>query len=227
MTDAKGAPGTRLGRRRKALALALLLPAFLYVSAVTFYPACYAIQVSLRQTNYFALGKYVGLAHYARFLSQPEGRNNVVRSLIYMAGSVAIALPLGLALALLLNRPIRFRTFFRGALIVPWLVSQIATALLWGWLVNPQYGPVPYLLLALSGTRFDFLGTPPAAMATLVLANVWRSFPLPMLLFLAALQAVPQDMLDAAVVDGASGVRRFWHIVLPVINNTTLIAFIL
>jgi multiple sugar transport system permease protein len=64
-------------------------------------------------------------------------------------------------------------------------------------------------------------------MATLVAANVWRSFPLPTLLFLAALQAVPQDMLDAAVVDGATGLRRFWYVIFPVIRNTALIAFIL
>ncbi|HWT81143.1 MAG TPA: sugar ABC transporter permease [Candidatus Methylomirabilis sp.] len=216
-----------LGSRRNLLALALLLPALLYVLAVTFYPAAYAIQVSLHQTHYFAMGDYVGFAHYLRFFAESEGWNNILCSLVYMGISVVIALPLGLVLALLLNKPIRFRTLFRGALILPWLISQIATALLWGWLVNPQYGPVPYLLLTLSGTRFDFLGVPAAAMGTLVLANVWRSFPLPMLLFLAALQAVPQDMLDAAVVDGATGLRRFCHIILPVISNTTLIAFIL
>jgi multiple sugar transport system permease protein len=224
---------TRLRKRRRGgsgrnmLALALLLPALLYVLAVTFYPALYALQVSLHDTTYFTIGRFVGLKHYLRFLGEAEGRNNVLRSLIYMGSSVAVALPLGLFLATLLNKPIRFRVFFRGAIIVPWLISQIATALLWGWLVNPQYGPIPYLLLQVSGVQLGLLADPYQAMATLVAANVWRSFPLPTLLFLAALQAVPQDMLDAAVVDGATGLRRFWYVIFPVIRNTALIAFIL
>jgi multiple sugar transport system permease protein len=216
-----------LGARRNLLALAFLLPALLYVLAVTFYPAFYALEVSFHETTYFTMGPFAGLKHYLQFLSDAEGRNNIFRSLLYMGASVAVALPLGLYLAVLLNKPIRFRIFFRGAVIVPWLISQIATALLWGWLVNPQYGPVPYLLLHLSGVRLEFLGDPIQAMATLVLANVWRSFPLPLLLFLAALQAVPQDMLDAAVVDGATGVRRFWYVIFPIIRHTALIAFIL
>lgn len=219
--------GRQLGARRNLLALAFLLPALLYVLAVTFYPAVYALQVSFHDTAYFTMGKFVGLMHYIRFLSEAEGRNNILRSLMYMGASVTVALPLGLFLAVLLNKPIRFRIFFRGAIVVPWLISQIATALLWGWLVNPQYGPVPYLLVQLTGVRLEFLGNPSQAMATLVLANVWRSFPLPLLLFLAALQAVPQDMLDAAVVDGATGLRRFWYVIFPAIRHTALIAFIL
>ncbi len=228
---AASAPGGKrwkgLTARRNLLTVALLLPAFVYVLMVTFYPSLYALGVSFHDTAYFSIGKFVGLKHYLGFLGEAEGRNNVLRSLIYMGASVALALPLGLYLAVLLNKPIRFRTFFRGAIIVPWLISQIATALLWGWLVNPQYGPVPYLLLQLSGARLEFLGNPAQAMATLVLANVWRSFPLPLLLFLAALQAVPQDMLDAAVVDGATGLRRFWYVIFPILRHTALIAFIL
>jgi multiple sugar transport system permease protein len=220
-------PLGKLGARQNFLALAFLLPALLYVLAVTFYPAFYAVQVSLHDTKYFVVGEFVGLKHYLRFLGEAEGRNNILRSLIYMGGSVALALPLGLTLAVLLNKPIRLRTFYRGAIIVPWLISQIATALLWGWLVNPQYGPIPYFLVQMSGVRLEVLGDPQGAMATLIAANVWRSFPLPTLLFLAALQAVPQDMLDAAVVDGATGLRRFWYVILPVIRNTALISFIL
>jgi multiple sugar transport system permease protein len=213
--------------RRNRLALAFLLPALLYVLAVTFYPALYAVQVSLHDTQYFSVGRFVGMKHYIRFFTEPEGLNNFAKSLIYMGASVGIAMPLGLLVALQLNKRIWLRTFFRGAIIVPWLISQIATALLWGWLVNPQYGPVPYLLLQLSGVQLGFLADPWQAMGTLVLANVWRSFPLPTLLFLAALQAVPQDILDAAVVDGAAGLRRFWYVIFPILRNTALVAFIL
>jgi multiple sugar transport system permease protein len=213
--------------RYDGIALAFLLPTLVYVLAVTFYPAAYAIGVSLHRTKYLVLGAFTGLEHYREFLGDAAGRNNVLQSIVYMTASVAIAMPLGLGLAVLLNRPIRFRAFFRGAIIVPWLISQVATGLLWGWLVNPQFGPVPYLLLALSGVRFGFLGDPSQAMATLVVSNVWRSFALPTLLFLAALQSVPREMLEAAVVDGAGNGRRFWHVVLPVIRNTVLVAFIL
>jgi len=126
-----------------------------------------------------------------------------------------IALPLGMILALMLNYDIRFRVVFRTLIIVPWIVSQIVTALLWGWLLNPQFGPVNYFVREWFGAPFDFLGQTSSAMPTLIMTNVWRSFPYPMLLLLAALQTVPEEFYEAAKVDGATAVQRFWKITLP------------
>lgn len=212
---------------RNWLALLFLLPSTLLVVAVTFYPIVYAVQVSLYDTLYLKTTRFLGLRHYVRFLQDPAGWNNVIRSLVYTFGSLAIAIPFGLVLALLLNMPIRCRVLFRTLIIVPWIVSQIVTGLLWGWLLNPQFGPVNFFIREWFGAPFDFLGNAGSAMPTLILTNVWRSFPYPMLLLLAALQTVPDQLHEAAKVDGANVWQRFWKITLPLIRNTLLITIIM
>jgi multiple sugar transport system permease protein len=214
-------------RRRVGLAYLFLLPTLLLVLAITFYPALHAMRVSLYDTNFLNLTKFVGLKHYIRFLQDPLGRANILNSLVYTFGSLVLALPFGMVLALLLNRPIRCRVLFRTLIIVPWIVSQIVTALLWGWLLNVQYGPVSFFVRTWFGAPFDFLGQTSAAMPTLIVANVWRSFPYPMLLLLAALQTVPAEMYEAARVDCASGWQQFWQITVPLIRNTVLITTIM
>jgi multiple sugar transport system permease protein len=212
---------------RNWLALLFLVPSILLVVSVTFYPIIYAVRVSLYDTFYLKTTKFIGLRHYLKFLQDPAGWNNVVSSLVYTFGSLAIAIPFGLALALLLNMPIRCRVLFRTLIIVPWIVSQIVTALLWGWLLNPQFGPVNFFIREWFGAPFDFLGNAGSAMPTLILTNVWRSFAYPMLLLLAALQTVPEQLHEAAKVDGANVWQRFWKITLPLIRNTLLITVIM
>jgi multiple sugar transport system permease protein len=212
---------------RSWLALLFLAPSLLLVVAVTFYPIIYAIRVSLYDTFYLNTTKFVGLQHYVRFLWDVAGQRNLWNSFVYTLGSLAIAIPFGLALALLLNMPIRFRTLFRTLIIVPWIVSQVVTALLWGWLLNPQFGPINYFIREWFGASFDFLGNVGSAMATLILTNVWQSFPYAMLLLLAALQTIPNEMHEAAKVDGANAWQRFWRITLPLIRNTLLITIIM
>ena len=213
--------------RQARLAYLFLLPTLLLVVAITFYPALHAIRVSLYDTNFLNLTRFAGLKHYARFLQDPLGRANILNSFIYTFGSLMVALPFGMLLAVLLNRPLRCRVLFRTLIIIPWIVSQIVTALLWGWLLNSQYGPVNFFIRTWFGAPFDFLGQARAAMPTLILANVWRSFPYPMLLLLAALQTIPEEMYEAAMVDGATGWQRFWRITIPLIRNTLLITTIM
>lgn len=212
---------------RNWLALVFLVPSLLLVVTVTFFPILKAIKVSLYDTFYLETTRFIGFGHYASVLGDAAGWNNVIRSFVFTFGSLAVAIPFGLGLALLLNLPIRCRVFFRTLIIVPWIVSQIVTALLWGWLVNPQFGPVNFFIREWFGAPFDFLGNTSSAMPTLILTNVWRSFPYPMLLLLAALQTVPEEMYEAAKVDGAGAWQRFWRITLPFIRNTLLITTIM
>jgi multiple sugar transport system permease protein len=209
------------------MGLLFLLPAIVLVVLVTFYPIVYAIRVSLFDTFYLKTTRFIALRHYLAFLQDPAGWNNMVNSMVFTFGSLLVAVPLGLGLALLLNMPIRFRVLFRTLIVVPWIVSQLVTALLWGWLVNPQFGPVNYFVREWFATPFDFLGNPASAMPTLILTNVWRSFPYPMLLLLAALQTVPEQLHEAAKVDGANVLQRFWRITMPLIRNTLLITVIM
>lgn len=224
---ARPLPGWRRALRQHGLPLAFFSPTVLLVLLVTFYPAAYSIFVSLHQTDYLNVGGFAGLRHFLDFVMQPAGRSNIVKSLTYVVGSLALSMPLGIFLAVLLNQRVRWRGFFRTVLILPWLISQVVTALLWGWLLHFQVGPVNYVLRQWFGMPIDFLGQPATAMLSLIVAELWRSSPYPMLLVLAALQTIPEEVLEAAKVDGANAWQRFWQVSFPLVLQTVLITTIM
>ena len=217
---------TPAGRKTTQFAWILVLPVVVLVLAVGVYPVTYAIQFSLSDSIVFTRTEYVGLANYHKLLNWSVLRN-VVASLVFVLGSTFIAVGAGLALALILNEKLALRTTVRTVIFIPWVVSEIAVALIWRWLVNPDYGPVVYALKAAGFPRFDFLGDASLAMTTLVLANVWRSVAFAMIILLAALQGIPDNVLRAAQVDGATGWRAFWSVKLPLLMPSIVICAML
>lgn len=205
----------------------LLTPAVLFVLLVTFFPVVQAISTSLYKTVYLNQAGWIGLVNYVNFLKATAGRQAVLNSLVYVIGSLALAIPLGTILALVLDEPLLGRKAFRTLLVVPWVISQLVTGLTFSWLFNPQFGPVNYFVRLWVGQAWDFLGSGASAMFTLILSNVWRIFPYAMLLVTAALQTVPNEVMEAARVDGASAWTRFWQIRLPFIRSTLLVTTIM
>lgn len=213
--------------RKHSVTYLFFFPAFLLVAAVSFLPLFYAVRQSFFSADYLQLGTFVGFRNYTRLLFESGGINNLRISLVFVAGTVAVTVPLGFGLALLLNRPRRFRNAYRTILILPWVVSQLVTALLWMWLLNNRFGPIAY---GASQIGLDFanpLTSTALAMPAIVVANAWRSYPLVMLFVLAALQTIPQELTDAARIDGANKWQNFWHVTMPLIRNTTLVALVL
>jgi multiple sugar transport system permease protein len=203
-----------------------MLPAVLLVVLVTFLPIIQAINLSLHETTYLRRGRFIGFQHYQLFFEDPLSRKNLLNSFVFMFGSLALSLPLALGLALLLNRPLPGRSVFRTVLILPWVVSQLLTALLWRWLDSPAYGPISYVLGKFAGTQIDILGHPDTAMMGLIIANAWRTFPYAMVLILAALQTIPEGLYEAVRIDGAGRWNLFRYITFPMIQRTFLIALI-
>lgn len=216
---------TRLSSR--AAPYPFILPAALLVSAVALFPVGYALFHSLYQTEYLQAPTFVGFANFAEVFSDPLTWKNLVNSFVFVGGSLLLALPLGLGLAVALNGTFPLRTFFRATLLLPWVISQVAAGLVWSWLLNGQYGPVHYVLTLAGLGEVEFLGSPVLAMPTVIVANVWRTFPLAMVLLLAALQSVPDELVEAAKVDGATPWLAFWRITFPMIRPTLLNALIL
>jgi multiple sugar transport system permease protein len=216
-------------RRRRIMAFPYLMlaPAFLLVAAVSFLPIGYAVVQSFFRSSNLNLGRFVGLQNYGDFFLTRNGLGTVANSLIFVAGTVAIALPLGFALAVALSKPMPLRGLIRTLLILPWLVSNLVGALLWGWLGNPQYGLAPYLLERIGLNLPNIITDPVAAMGSVIVASAWASTPLVMVFVLAALQTVPADLIEAARIDGASSWQRFWSITLPLVRNTTMVALVL
>lgn len=215
------------GRRFFVQPYLFLAPAILLVVCVSLYPILFAVRRSLYETRYMALGKFIGIENYWEFLVEGTGWNSLVNSLVYCAGSLLIALPLGFGLALVLNQPLPCRALIRTLLILPWIVSQTIVALLWSWMLNPDYGPLNYAISKFADVHFSVFGDPDLAMIGVIVANAWQSYPLALILILAALQGIPQEVIEAARIDGAGRWMSFWRITLPMVRSTLMITTIM
>lgn len=205
----------------------LLLPATCFVFFISIYPIIYAIDWSLYSTQYLQKLSFAGLSNYYEFIGSPRGMHAFLTTLIYCFGSLAISVPLSMAVASLLDRPVRGRIVFRAIILIPWVLSQTVVALLWKWLLDPYYGPINYVLQTLGVGKVGFLSSPLLALPTLIFVNVWMSYPLGVVLILAALQTVPRELIDAAVIDGASTWLAYRYIKFPHIKHTVLVVLIL
>lgn len=208
--------------QNRAFPYILLFPALLISIAVSIYPTYFAIDISLYKTAYLKKVEFVGLSNYLQLLSDPTFLDAIVATLKFGVGSIIFIIPLGMMFAVLLNQPIRFKSAFRTILILPWALSQSVTAMLWMWMLNPSYGPVKYVLSELGKPDALFLSNPSLAIWIVTAVNAWMSYPLPMVLFLAALQTVPGELHEAAKIDGCSAWGRFRHVVLPWIKGTVM-----
>lgn len=211
----------------QAMPYVFLAPALLILVLVAAYPILFAIQRSFYQTHFLELGTFVGFDHYIRFFASSHGWMTISNSLIFAVASVVLTVPLGLGLALAINRPMPFRTAIRTILIFPWIVSQTIAALLWSWLLNPSFGPATYLLSQHLGIRVAFFQDPTTAMAAIVVVNVWQSYGLAFVLLLAALQTIPSDLYEAAELDGAGKWATLRWITLPSISSALAITLIM
>lgn len=206
------------------LSWGLVLPSIAIVAVVSIFPIVYAVNLSLHDTTYMQIGEFNDFAHFLRIFTSPEGLGQIGRSFIYVVGSLLIAVPLSLGLANLLNQQVHGRRIFRVLILLPWVISQTVAALLWKWLVNPDYGPLG--LGDLPFGRVDFLADPVLAMTLLIVVNVWISYPLATILCLAALQTIPEELREAAEVDGAGPFRRFMQVTLPLMKPTLFVVAI-
>jgi multiple sugar transport system permease protein/N,N'-diacetylchitobiose transport system permease protein len=172
---------------------------------------------------------FVGLDNYLTQLASPDFWAAVQRSLFFTIVSTGIELLLGLGLALLMDQPLRLRWILRGLVILPWALPGVSNALMWRWIDQAQYGALNALLtqVGLTSTYINWLGDPHIAMWMVIIADVYKNTPLVALLLLAALQTVPREPIEAALVDGAGRIQTFRYIVLPWITPVILVALVL
>jgi multiple sugar transport system permease protein len=165
--------------------------------------------------------RFVGLDNYSRLLRTPDFWL-ALRNTFYFAfvgGPLTIAVSLGAAL-LLSSKLVRFKGFFRTIYFTPFVTTLVAVAIVWKYLYHTRYGLFNYGLGMIGIGPIDWLGDPHWAMPSIILMAVWKSFGYNMLIFIAGLQAIPEDLYDAAEIDGASAVRRFFSITLPMLAPT-------
>lgn len=221
-----------LSKQRARYAYFLILPALALITLLKLVPTVEAVLVSMQQQSMMRPDPeaYIGFAHYARALFEEEiFWSSLRRSAIWTLGSVAGSYIVGLSLALLLDREIRGRTAFRALLLVPWVIPDVATALLWKWLYGDQVGIINFLLVkfGLVTKPILFLADPALAMASVILVQVWKLYPVMFVVLLAALQNVPRELHEAAEIDGAGAWQRFRFVTFPFIRPTSVIITLL
>ena len=192
-------------------------PTLLLVTLFILIPIVIAFRTSLHATTYANIDAFIGFEHYKSILGSSDGWMDIFNSVTYVMFSLTIVVPLGILVGVLLNRKIRARTLFRTILIIPWVLSQTVTALLWKWVLNSSFGPIALWWQQLTGSTIDFFNSEIAARVTVVFANAWNTYPIIVIITLAALQIIPEELFEAAKVDGASRRSTFRHITLPLL----------
>lgn len=227
------AVGRRWGRAKMRMgfqALLLLLPALSLLAVIYIYPLERGILLSLSDANFAKNPRswhVVGLENYTRALTDPGFLNAVRVNVMFTAISVPLELGAGLAIAELLNsRRLRFPNVYRTLILFPMFVSQVAAAYNWKWLFIDVYGLLNYLLGLVGLGPVDWLSAS-KALVSVIIVDFWRDVPFVMLVFVAGLAALPEDLFDAARVDGADWWRVFWHITIPLIQPTLLVVLLI
>jgi multiple sugar transport system permease protein len=220
----KRAKARHARRRVRWLPYALALPIVLYEIALIVYPIAQGIYGSFQQIELAANSEptWVGLANYQRMFTDPEFWKVMRVTLLFTALVIVVAVGAGLGTALLFNRSFRFRPVARAMLMLPWAFPEVPVVMIFVWILSPQFGVVNLLVRWLPGVTENpqWLQVPTLAMGWVVLIASWKAFPFYSLVILAALQAVPEEIYDAAKVDGASPIQLFWHITIPGIRAT-------
>ena len=207
------------------MGVALVAPSLALFGLVYVYPVAYSAWVSVYEWDLATPAHYVGLANY-RSLWSAEFAEVITNTAWYSVGVVVLSQGLGLTLAILLNNRTRLGALFQASIFSSYVVSWVAVSLLWIWLLDPQYGLVTHGLRLVGLPSVNWLGDPHVALWTLVLVTVWKTVGYPLVIYLAGLQAIPGDLLEAAALDGADAWQRFRYITWPLLAPTSLFLLI-
>jgi multiple sugar transport system permease protein len=210
-----------------------IAPALLVIGVFFVLPAMAAMVLSLTDFDLYALAdidnlRFVGFDNYTRLLQLPLFWKALGNTFYFVAVGVPLSIALSLCAALLLNSKLaRFKPFFRTALFAPVVTTIVAVAIIWRYLFHSRYGLANYGLAQLGVEPVDWLGDPSWSMPTIILFAVWKNFGYNMIILLAGLQGIPQELYEAARIDGASAWKQFRHITLPMLAPVLMLVGIL
>ncbi len=207
-------------------------PALGVMLLVIAYPVWYTVYLSFFKTPpslAMADKIFVGLDNYQRILASQSFRDVTLNTVVWTLGSTFFSFVLGLGAAIVLNREFVGRGLMRGILLVPYVVSAVAASYVWRWIYHSDLGVIgaAAVELGLTDKPINFLDNVHSVLASLIAVNVWKEFPFAMIMMLAGLQTVPDQLHRAAMVDGAGPWQRFWHVTMPHLKGVTLVTVLL
>ena len=207
----------------------LVSPSLIVILLVCVFPLAYGIVLSFYKYE-LALPaplSFVGLQNYLKALNDPRFWHALMISAIMVVGGAAVQLSLGFGAALLVNENFRGRSAIVSLLLLPTTIAPVVVGFVFRMILDDRFGPLNYLLHLLGLPGVPWLSNPSAALAAIILANGWEWFPFVMLVILAGLQSVPQELTDAAMVDGASPWNVFWRVTLPILQPVVIVVFLI
>jgi ABC-type sugar transport system permease subunit len=198
----------------------------LVLAAMTLYPSLHLLRLSL--TNWKLVGDpmFVGMQNFIAFFQLPASWRVLYVTLLFLIWDVVVVFAVGLAVALALNQHIRFRGFFRAAVLIPWTVTAVVAGVVWRWMLLPEAGILTYLLDRM-GLQIDFLLNPTMSLVSIVLVDAWRTVGYAAVFLLAGLQSIDPSVYEAARVDGAGAWGTFRRITMPLLAPSSLVLLIL
>ncbi|MER3537028.1 MAG: ABC transporter permease [Thermus sp.] len=216
--------------RRTRLAWALVLPTLLVVLLVAGYPLAQVFYWSFYKVDiaFVEKPKFIGFENYLYLLRDPEFRLALWNTLRFTVVSVGLETLLGLAIALVIHSNFRGRGLVRTAILIPWAIPTVVSAQMWKWMLNDVYGVVNVLgvKLGLLSQKMAFLARPDLLLPSIIAVDVWKTTPFMALLLLAGLQLIPEELYEAASIDGPSRWQQFWTITLPLLTPALAVALI-
>lgn len=219
-------PRRRRINRRALAGYMFVLPAVLFLLVFSLAPFIFTIWVSLHRWNMLtpiSEMPFRGLENYQYLLQEDPLFRETFRNTVYFAvANVGISVVFALCIALILNGPIKFRAFWRAAFFIPYVTVPVAIAIVWRSILNARYGMLNGLLDLVGIPQQPFLDSVSQALPSVIGVAIWQGVGYYMIIFLAGLQAIPEDLYDAGKIDGAGSWRLFWSITLPLLRPTML-----
>ncbi|MEP7241869.1 MAG: sugar ABC transporter permease [Devosia sp.] len=209
-----------------------VLPAIVVMLIVIAYPIYYTIDLSFFKTPPGLQLKdkiFVGLDNYVAILTSEVFWRVTLNTVIWTLASTVVSFALGFACALALHRDFIGRGVLRAILIIPWVISAVAASYIWKWIYNSDFGVIGAVLVQLGWTDRppNFIDSVNTVLPSLIVVNIWREFPFAMIMLMAGLQTVPDQLLRAARVDGANAWQRFWNVTFPHLSSVSTVTILL
>jgi multiple sugar transport system permease protein len=219
-----------LDRRYAILGTVLIAPTVLIFCAVILYPLVSAIYLSMFSIYTPTLeGGWVGLDNYTSLLASGRFWNALGNTLVWTVGTLVLQIICGVAVALLLNQSIVFRSLARSLILFPYFLSTVVAVLVWRWLFNDLYGILNHMMLwaGIVDMPVNWLGAMPNAMISIIVVGAWKYFPFVVIAVLARLQTIPDPLYEAARIDGAGPIARFFDVTLPQLREVLTVIILL
>lgn len=209
-----------------------VLPAIVVMLVVIAYPIYYTIDLSFFKTPPGLQLRdkiFVGTENYSTILSSEVFWKVTLNTFIWTIASTLIAFVLGYGCALALHRDFAGRAVLRAILIIPWVISAVAASYIWKWIYHSDFGIIGAVMVQLGivDRQPNFIDNVTTVLPSLIVVNIWREFPFAMIMIMAGLQTVPDQLLRAAKVDGASAWQRFWHVTVPHLSGVSTVTILL